>query len=119
MRKNLKKILLLANIILLGIICYGAIMGVNKRASQITAQRLASICEHIVPQIQSGAMSLEQASAYAAEKGRVGESTPTAKVTRVGTDVILQSSQLVNSAGILNGDKSGDEQLNCSQMIGA
>jgi len=119
MRLNMKKILLLANIVLLGIVCFSAVATVNKQTAEITQQRMSSICQHILPKIVAGTMTLEQAGTYAAEKGRVGDSVPIVNIAYQGADLILQSDQPIFSAGLLGGGEKTAQNVNCTQLAGA
>lgn len=116
MRINMKKMLLLANIALIGIICFSAVATVNYKTKQIERQRMTSICKHVIQQVNAGTMSLEAAGLYAAEKARVGDYIPMVTVFQKQKGLFLETNQPTMSAGLFGGKSDGVDLVNCTAL---
>ena len=117
MSKNIKRLLLLANIALLILVSFMLVKSLNGRASAIAIQRISSICEHIVREIDSGTMSLKQAGEYTAEASRSGEYVPTVEVFKGAEGVIIETNDPSIRVNVLKKKETKFARVNCSQLV--
>jgi hypothetical protein len=119
MRTNIKRLLLLANIILLMLICFFVIKAVNGRAAEIAAERISNICDHVVTQIDAGNMSLAQAADYATKESSNGDYAPTINVFKNADGIVLETNDSSVMVNILKKKESEFVRINCSQLAGS
>jgi hypothetical protein len=113
---NIKKLLLLANILLLILVCFLVVKAANGRASEIASERMAKVCGHIVTQIDSGTMSLTQAAGYAREQARAGDYVPTVNVFQGADGIVIETNDPSVMVNILKKKESKFARVNCSEL---
>jgi len=108
--------MLLANILLLILICFFVVKAVNGRASEIAAVRMTKTCQHIVTQMNAQNMTLADAANYASQQGTVGDYSPTVKVFNGAEGVILETNDPSIMVNILEKKETEFARVNCSKL---
>ncbi len=116
MTKNIKRLLLLANILLLILICFFVVKSLNGRASEIAAQRISKVCNHIVQQMDAGNMDLKQAAEYTAQASRSGDYVPTVEVFKGSDGIIVETNDPSIMVNILKKKETEFARVNCSKL---
>jgi hypothetical protein len=116
MTKNIKRLLLLANILLLIVICFFVVKSLNGRASAIAIDRITTVCNHIVSEMDAGAMSLKQAADYTAEASRTGDYVPSVEVFKGADGIIVETNDPSIMVNVLKKKESEFARVNCSQL---
>jgi hypothetical protein len=116
MSKNFKKTLLLANILLLILVCFMAVKMVNGRASQIAGERMAGICKHLVVQMNSGEMTPRNAADYASQQSKVGNYVPEVNVTTSAAGVILETNDPSMMIDLFAKKEDAVARINCTEL---
>jgi hypothetical protein len=116
MTSKIKRLLLLANILLLIFICFFVVKSLNGRASEIAIKRISKVCDHIVTEMDNGAMSLAQAAEYTAQASRTGEYVPTVEVFKGADGVIVETNDPSIMVNVLKKKETKFARVNCSQL---
>jgi hypothetical protein len=117
MSKNIKRLLLLANILLLILICFFVVKSVNGRAAAIATQRITAVCNHIITQMDSGNMTLKQAAEYTAEASRTGDYVPSVEVFKGADGIVVETNDPSIMVNILKKKETKFARVNCSKLV--
>lgn len=117
MSKNTKKILLLANMLLLILVCFVAVKMVNGRASEIAGERMARICQQVVTGLDAGTMTLASAASFASEESKVGNYVPDVRIVKAEADVILETNDSALTTDLLSAQEAEFVKVNCTRLV--
>ena len=112
MSRVVKRILLLANIVLLVVISYLAINLLNNRSKELIMPKVVDTCAMIKKGIENGSLTHEQAKTAAQNIFKVGDYTPNIRVFEENGDVYMQSDD-PSLVGVSGNDTA---EFNCSEL---
>tara|TARA_R110002096_G_scaffold46032_6_gene123043 strand:- start:14524 stop:14883 length:360 start_codon:yes stop_codon:yes gene_type:complete len=116
MNKKTRKVLLVANIVLLVAISILSLKMVNGRASDLAGQKMARVCTNIVDQVKTGTMNLDQAGLYAAQETSAGNYTPKVRIIRKADDLLLETNDPSFNVDVPSVKEDEFYVVNCSQL---
>jgi len=91
MSKIIKRILLVANAVLLVVISYLAINMVNNRSKELIMPKVENTCAKIVAGIESGSMAIEQAQSVVQDSFKVGDYSPNIRVFSQNDQILFET----------------------------
>ncbi len=112
MSSSVKRLLLIANGVLVLVVSYFAITIFGDRAEEIAMERVDVTCSMIVEGITAGTLDHNQAKVMAESNFTVGEYTPNIRIFEENGDIFMQTDD-PSLVGV-----SGDEvaEFNCSKL---
>jgi len=91
MSKIIKRILLVANAVLLIVISYLAINIVNNRSKELIMPKVEEACAMIAKGIEDGSMTAEQAESAVQNIFKVGDYTPNIRVFTENDQILFET----------------------------
>lgn len=116
MSVNTKKILLIANILLLLAICFLAVKMVNGRASELALERMVGVCKHIVTNVETEEMSLAEAQKYVMSETSHNDYTPEINIFESAEGLLLETDDPIIVNNLLKRGSSKTVRLNCTKI---
>ncbi|MEM7240723.1 MAG: hypothetical protein AAF429_00925 [Pseudomonadota bacterium] len=112
MSSTLKRLLLIANIVLLFVVCYFAVTLLNSRSAEISMPKVIDTCAMIVEDVTSGSMDHAQAKSAAEDVFRVDNYTPNIRIFEQDGSIFMQTDD-PSLVGINNSD---NVEFNCTEL---
>ena len=112
MRLTLKRLLLIANIVLLLIVCYFAVTLLNTRSAEIAMPKVMDTCSMIVKNISAGTMDHAQAKAAAEEIFKVENYVPNIRIFEQDGSIFMQT----DDPSLVGINNTENVEFNCTEM---